>query len=141
MLGYFCSGWVDNPRRYDETGVNLPRMSITQYMPLAQIEIGDLPPEVVDQLPADVVDQIKDGLLDKLPDDVVSQLPASIQDKIPDGLLEAASSNPTFQKVLLAIGVLAVLGFVYGIIKSAVKWMFISGLLAVAAWYFFFQQG
>lgn len=115
-------------------------MSISQYMPLAQMELEDLPPEVVDQLPSDVVDQIKDGLLDKLPDDVVSQLPSSIQDKIPDGLLEAASSNPTFQKVLLALGVLAVLGFVYGIIKSAVKWMLISGILAVGAWYFFFQQ-
>ena len=115
-------------------------MSISQYVPLAQIELEDLPPEVVEQLPPSVVDQIKDGLLDKLPDDIVSQLPASVQDKIPEGLLEAASSNSTFQKVLLAIGVLAVLGFVYGIVKSAVKWMFVSGILAVGAWYFFFQQ-
>lgn len=115
-------------------------MNTSQYLPWAQVELEDLPPEVVGELPADVVDQIKDGLLDKIPEDVVSDLPASIQDKIPEGLLEAASSNPTFTKVLLAIGVLAVIGFVFGVIKSAVKWMMYSAIIGVAAWYFFFQQ-
>jgi hypothetical protein len=116
-------------------------MSIAQLALLAQIKIEDLPPEVVDKLPPAVIDQIKNGLLDKIPDDVVSQLPASVRDKIPSGLLEAASSNPTFQKVLLAIGILAVLGFVIGLLRSAVKWMLIFAILAVVAWYFFFQQG
>ena len=120
--------------------INLPGMNISQYVPFAQVEIEDLPPEVVEELPSDVVEQIKDGLLDKIPEDVVSDLPASIQDKIPEGLLEAASSNPTFTKVLLAIGILAVIGFVFGVIKSAVKWMMYSAILGVVAWYFFFQM-
>ena len=115
-------------------------MDTSEYLPLAQIEIEDLPPEVVDELPNDVVDQITDGLLDKIPDDVVSELPQSIQDRIPEGLLEAASSNPTFTTVLLVIGVLAVIGFVFGVIKSAVKWMLYSAILGVVAWYFFFQM-
>ena len=114
-------------------------MNTSQYLPLAQVEIEDLPPEVVNELPSDVVDQIKDGLLDKLPEDVVADLPATIQDKIPEGLLEAASSNPGLTRVLLVIGVLAVIGFVFGVIKSAVKWMIYSAILGVAAWYFFFQ--
>ena len=114
-------------------------MNTSQYLPFAQVEIGDLPPEVVEELPPGVVDQIKDGLLDKIPEDVVSELPASIQDKIPEGLLEAASSNPALARVLLVIGVLAVLGFVFGVVKSAVKWMIYSAILGVAAWYFFFQ--
>jgi hypothetical protein len=114
-------------------------MNTSQYLPLAQLEIDELPPEVVDELPSDIVDQIQDGLLDKIPDDVFSELPASIQDKIPDGLLEAASSSSTLSKVLLAIGLLAVVGFVFGVIKSAVKWMIYSAILGVAAWYFFFQ--
>ena len=118
----------------------LSGMNTSQYLPLAQVEFEDLPPEVVDELPSDVVDQIKDGVLDKLPDDVVSELPQSIQDKIPEGLLEAAASNPTFTKVLLAIGVLAVVGFIFGVVKSAVKWMLYSAIVGVAAWYFFFQQ-
>lgn len=116
-------------------------MSILHLAVLAQISIEDLPPDVVNKLPADVVDQIKNGLLDKIPDDVVSQLPASIQDKIPAGLMEAASSNPAFQKVLLAIGVLALIGFVVGLLRSAIKWMIISAILAVGAWYLFFKQG
>ncbi|MCP3998056.1 MAG: hypothetical protein GY722_23795 [bacterium] len=114
-------------------------MNTSHYLPLAQVEIEDLPPEVVDELPADVVDQIKDGLLDKIPEDVVAELPATIQDKIPEGLFEAASSNPGLTKVLLVIGVLAVIGFVFGVIRSAVKWMIYSAILGVAAWYFFFQ--
>ena len=107
---------------------------------LAQVDIEEIPPEVIDSLPGDVVQQLEDGVLVVIPDDVVDSLPASIQDKIPDGLLEAASSNPTFTKVLLAIGVIAVLGFIVGVIKSAVKWMIYSAIVGVAAWYFFFQQ-
>ena len=107
---------------------------------LAQVDIEELPPEVVDSLPDDVVQKLKDGVLDAIPDDIVDSLPGSIQDKIPEGLLEAASSNPAFTRVLLAIGVLAVIGFVFGVIKSAVKWMIYSAIVGVAAWYFFFQQ-
>ena len=38
------------------------------------------------------------------------------------------------------IGILAVIGFVFGVIKSAVKWMMYSAILGVVAWYFFFQM-
>ena len=107
---------------------------------LAQVDIDELAPEVVDSLPDDVVQQLQDGVLDAIPDDIVDSLPASVQDKIPDGLLEAASSNPGFTRVLLAIGVIAVVGFIFGVIKSAVKWMIYSAIVGVAAWYFFFQQ-
>ena len=115
-------------------------MKTMQYLPLAQVDIEELPPEVVDSLPDDIVQQLKDGVLDKIPDDIVDSLPGAIQDKIPDGLLEAASSNPVFTRVLLVIGVLAVVGFIFGVIKSAVKWMLYSAIVGVAAWYFFFQQ-
>jgi hypothetical protein len=114
--------------------------AVIRDVPLAQVNIDEIPPEVVDQLPPDVVDQLRDGLLDKIPDDIVDQLPEAVQDNIPEGLLEAASSNPAFTKVLLAIAVLAVAGFVFGVVKSAVKWMLYSAILGAAAWYFFFQQ-
>jgi len=115
-------------------------MNTTRYMQLAQVDVEELPIDVVESLPDDVVQQLKDGVLDKIPDDIVESLPDAIQSKIPEGLLEAASSNPAFARVLLAIGVLAVIGFVIGVVKSAVKWMIYSGILGVAAWYFFFQQ-
>ncbi len=115
-------------------------MNITQYLPLAQVDIDELPPELVDELSDDVLQQLKDGVLDKIPDDIVDSLPGAVQDKIPEGLLEAASANSTFTKVLLVIGVLAAIGFVFGVVKSAVKWMIYSAVLGVGAWYFFFQQ-
>jgi hypothetical protein len=115
-------------------------MTLSDYAPFAQVDVEDLPPEVIDSLPADVVRRLNDGILDSIPEDVINSLPTSVQDKIPDGLLEAASSNPTFTKVLLAIGVIAVIGFIVGVLKSAVKWMIYSAIIGVAAWYFFFQQ-
>ena len=102
--------------------------------------MDDLPHDLVHDLPNEVVEQIKDVLLDKIPDDDVSEHHASKQDKIPQGLLEADSTNPTYTKVLLVIGLLAVAGFVFGVIKSAVKWMIYSAILGVVAWYFFFQM-
>jgi len=114
--------------------------TMTLSLPFAQVDIDDLPPDVIDELPPDIVQQLKDGVLDKIPDNIVDSLPTSIQDNIPDGLLEAAASNTAFTKVLLAIGFLAVLGFVWGIFRSAVKWMVYSAILGVGSWYLFFQQ-
>jgi hypothetical protein len=107
---------------------------------LAQVDVEELPTEVVESLPDDVVQRLRDGVIDAIPNDIVDTLPASVQDKIPDGLLEAASSNPALTRVLLVVGVLAVVGFVFGVIKSAVRWMIYSAIVGVAAWYFFFQQ-
>ncbi|MEA2002443.1 MAG: hypothetical protein U9N84_11265 [Actinomycetota bacterium] len=112
----------------------------TRYLPLAQVDVDDLPPDVIDELPRDIIQQLQDGVLDKIPDNIVDSLPPSIQDKIPDGLVEAAASNSAFTKVLLAIGIIAVLGFMWGIFRSAVKWMIYSAILAVGSWYLFFQQ-
>ncbi len=113
---------------------------VTQSLSFAQVDIDDIPPEVVEELPDDILKKLQDGVLDQIPDDIVDSLPDAVQDKIPEGLLEAASSNPTFAKVLLVIGVIAVIGFVFGVVKSAVKWMIYSAILGVGAWYLFFQQ-
>ncbi|MCP4968304.1 MAG: hypothetical protein GY926_24115 [bacterium] len=115
-------------------------MNTTRHLPLAQVDIDELPPELVDELSDDVIQQLSDGVLDKIPEDIVDSLPSAVVNEIPEGLLEAASSNQTFTKILLVIGVLAVIGFVFGVIRSAVKWMIYSAILGVGAWYFFFQQ-
>lgn len=110
------------------------------FLQVAQSQLDKLPPDVVDSLPANIVQQLRDGVIDKIPDSVVNKLPVSIQDKIPAGLLEAAAANPGFTKVLLGIGILAVLGFVWGVFRRAVKISVYSGIAAAVAWYFFFQQ-
>jgi hypothetical protein len=98
-----------------------------------------LPQEVIDRLPDDIVRQLRDGVIDQIPEDVVDRLPDSVADRIPSGLIDFASSNPTMAVILAVIGVLAILGFIYGVMKSAVKVMLFSIVAGVAAWWFFFQ--
>lgn len=67
-------------------------------------------------------------------------LTIAFQESDSEGLFDQISSSSTLTKVLLVVGVLALVGFIFGIVKSAVKWMFISAIIGVAAWFFFFQQ-
>ncbi|MFQ5554824.1 MAG: hypothetical protein ACE5GC_05570 [Acidimicrobiia bacterium] len=100
----------------------------------------EIPPDVAEQLPDDVLQQLRDGVIDKIPEDVVDRLPDAVQDRIPEGLLDLASSNNTFTIVLAIAGVLAVVGFVWGIAKSAIKAALFFALAAAVAWFLFFQQ-
>ncbi len=105
-----------------------------------QSSIEDLPPEVVEELPDDVLTDLRDGIIDKIPEDVVERLPDGVQDKIPDSLVEFASTNTGFAAFLAVVGVLAVVGFVWGIVKSALKAVVFFGVVGAGAWFLFFQQ-
>jgi len=105
-----------------------------------QSTIEELPPDVVEQLPDDVVTDLRDGIIDKIPEDVIERLPESVQDRVPDSLIEFTSANTGFAAFLAVVGVLAIAGFVWGVAKSAVKAAVLSGVVAAAAWYLFFQQ-
>ncbi len=100
-----------------------------------QTSLEDLPEEVLERLPEDIVQQLKDGVIDKIPQDVIDKLPEGLRNAIPPGFIDAASSNPLFA----AIGVLALIGFGYGVMKSAVKAALFFGLIAGIAWYFFLR--
>jgi len=100
---------------------------------LAQIE--NIPPEVLEKLPADVVEKLKSGVLDKIPQEVLEKLPASLLDQIPSGLKEAAAANPLFA----VVGVVAVLGFIWGMVKGLLKLAIILAGLAAAAWFFYLR--
>jgi len=101
--------------------------------------VDDLPPEVVEDLPPSIIDQIRDEGLDTLPDSIVDQLPDSVVDKIPSEFLDAASSNPALTALLVVVGILALVGFFYGVAKSAFKAALFFGLVAAAAWFLFFN--
>lgn len=101
-----------------------------------------IPPDVLDQIEnvdPSVADRIRDGLLDQVPEDVVDRLPASVVDRIPDGLLESASADPALLAVLAIVGGLAVLVFVWGVVKSAMKAALFAAVVGAAAWYWFFN--
>ena len=54
---------------------------------------------------------------------------------MPSGLIDATSANPLFA----VIGVLALIGFGYGVMKSAMKAVVFFALLAAIAWFFFLK--
>jgi hypothetical protein len=103
-------------------------------------DLEDLDPSILDRLPPDVRDKIDQGLLDKLPEDVVDGLPDGVQGRIPSGLIDAAGGNPTLAAVLVVAGILGVLGFFYGVAKSAFKAVGFFGLVAAIAWYWFVNR-
>ncbi len=87
-----------------------------------QIDAQDLeqiPQELRDRFP-DVMDDLRTGVIDEVPEQVLDQLPSSVVDRIPESLL-ASDLNTTFVIVLVAIAVLALAGFAYGIMKAAIK--------------------
>ena len=102
-------------------------------------ELEDVPPDVLDQIPDEVVEQLRDGVIDKIPENVVDQLPTGVADRIPDGLLEGASANPVLTVILIGVGVLAVVIFLWGLVKSAFKAAFFAGVIGAAAWYWYFN--
>jgi len=97
--------------------------------------VDSIPEEVLEKLPEDVRRQLEDGTIEKIPQEVVDKLPESLQDSVPTGLIEAASANPLFA----VIGVLAVIGFAYGVAKSAVKAVVFFAALAAVAWFLFLK--
>lgn len=133
-----------NGTSHGSTVKNSPFGMLLAYMDKLMLFASDvldqLPQDVVEQLPTDVRQKLEDGTLDKIPEDVINNLPADLVDKVPTSLIDFASANPLFTGILLIIGVLAVIGLFYGVIKSAVKVAITSGITAAGAWYLFFQQ-
>lgn len=100
-----------------------------------QSAVDSIPEEVLERLPDDIRQQLEDGVIDKIPQDIVDRLPEGLQDRVPPGLIEAASANPLFA----VIGVLAIIGFIYGVVKSAAKAAAFFGVLAALAWFLFLR--
>ncbi|NNC76227.1 MAG: hypothetical protein HKN93_12050 [Acidimicrobiia bacterium] len=106
--------------------------------------VEDIPEDLVDDIPEDVLQQLKDGVIDKIPDDVLDDLKTrfgeSVTDRLPPDLVQFATDNPTLAAIFAVIGVLAILGFIWGVVKSAVKVAVFFGILAAIAWFLFAQQ-
>lgn len=101
--------------------------------------IDELPPDVVEDLPPGVIEQIREKGLETLPDSIVDQLPDTVVDRIPTEFLSAAGNNPVLTAVLVIVGILALVGFFYGVAKSAFKAAVFFGIVAAGAWFWFFN--
>jgi len=104
------------------------------------IDADDLPQEVIDALPEDIRQEIVDGVRDQIPEDVVEQLTPDIADQIPDSLVGAATGNPGLTAVIVVIGILAVLGAIWGAVKGFLKVAIGLGILAAVVWWYFFAR-
>ncbi len=98
--------------------------------------LDDLPPDVVEDLPQSVIDQLEG--LDQIPDSLKDQIPDAVLDRIPSEFLDFASSNPLLTTILAIVGVVAVMGFFWGVSKSAFKAAFFFGVVAAGAWFLLF---
>ena len=99
--------------------------------------VDDLPPDVVEDLDPSVIEQLKG--LDQIPDSLKDEIPDAVLDRIPDQFLDFSSGNPTLAAILAIVGVIAVMGFFWGVAKSAFKAAFFFGVVAAGAWFLFFS--
>ncbi len=99
--------------------------------------LDELPPDVVEDLPQSVIDQLEG--LDQIPDSLKDEIPDAVLDRIPSDLLDFASSNPLLTTILVIVGIIAVIGFFWGVAKSAFKAAFFFGVVAAGAWFLFFS--
>jgi hypothetical protein len=73
-------------------------------------------------------------------------LPGDLLDRVPEGLREQAGqiveevkANPTLAAILIGVGVLTALLFVWGIVKQFFKAAIFAGLASAGAWYWYFN--
>ncbi len=118
------------------------RSSAGSMPPVIQAQDTTIPPDVIDQIEnidPSVADRIRDGVLDQIPEDIADRLPATVVDRLPDGLIESAGADPALLAVLAIVGGLAVIIFVWGVVKSAFKAALFAGVVGAAAWFWFFN--
>jgi hypothetical protein len=73
-------------------------------------------------------------------------LPGDLVDRVPEGVREQAAqivedvkANPTLAAILIGVGVLTALLFVWGIVKQFFKAAIFAGLASAGAWYWYFN--
>lgn len=100
--------------------------------------VDELPPAVVEELQEqapEVLRQLQDGTIDRIPDNVVERLPTTVVDQIPASLL--TGRNVVLLGVLAVIALVSMMGFFYGVMRSAMKAaLFFAVLGGLAAAFF-----
>jgi len=102
--------------------------------------LDQLPDDIEAQLPLDVIEDLRNGSLTELPDDVVAGLPQNLQDRIPESLIETAAANSTLLIILGVVAAVSVAGFLWGVVKSAMKAAVFFAIIAAVAIFFLVLQ-
>jgi len=125
--------------------LSLHRSTIQGVQTVEDIQKGQelldqLPDDIEAQLPLDVIADLRDGSLTELPDDVVAGLPQNLQDRIPESLIETAAANSTLLIILGVVAAVSVAGFLWGVVKSAMKAAVFFAIVAAVAIFFLVLQ-
>jgi len=96
-----------------------------------------LPQEVIDALPENIRQHSFYGARDQIPMEAVEDLRPDLAGQITDSAADAASSNPGLTAVVVVIGLLAVVGAVWGAVKGFLKVAIGLGLIAAVVWWYF----
>ena len=96
-----------------------------------------LPQEVIDALPENIRQDSFYGARDQIPMEAVEDLRPDLAGQITDSAADAASSNPGLTAVVVVIGLLAVVGAVWGAVKGFLKVAIGLGLIAAVVWWYF----
>lgn len=105
-------------------------MGLVQVDPL-DIDIESLPQELKDRFPEEV-ERLRTGATDKISEEVVNALPPDVVDRIPESLL-ASGVSTTFVVILAIIAGVALLGFLWGVVRAAMKAAVFFLILAIIA--------
>lgn len=69
---------------------------------------------------------------------LAAQVPGDVSDRAGE-IVDQVKENPTLAAILLGIGVLAIVVFVWGIVKQAFKAAFLAAVLGAGAWFWYFD--
>ena len=98
-------------------------------------------PDVLDCLDPEVREKLRDGTSGKVSEDVLDCLPPEVRDRIPDHLIDIASVNPTLTWLVGGVAVVAALVCIYKIVKRGFIGALIFGAVAVAALWWWVNNG
>jgi len=73
-----------------------------------------------------------------VPEQIVDRIPAELRDRA-DEVIDEVQANPTLLAILIAIGVVSALIFVWGVVRQFFKAAFFAALASAGAWYWYFN--
>jgi hypothetical protein len=69
---------------------------------------------------------------------ILAQLPDDLPDKAGQ-IVDQVKANPVLLAMLIGVGVLTAIIFLWGIVRQALKAVVFGGLLSAGAWYWYFS--
>ncbi len=71
-------------------------------------------------------------------DEIVERVPEDVRDRVEE-IAETVEANPTLAAILIGVGVITALIFLWGVVKQAFKAAIVGAILSAGAWYWYFN--